>query len=459
MHRPLLCVLFLTTTLVGCSRRATSAPAAPRSLGAVPSRPTAQRYLSMPPNQHGRIPAFLSQTGAFKDVRSLVPSDALIPYELNVPFWSDGAVKQRWISLPSTDQGRTIQIRFSAAGEWSFPPGTVFVKHFESPASAAHPQPTRLETRLLICDEMGGVYGVSYRWRADQSDADLVTESTLARIESRNPASSPPRTWYFPGPADCRVCHTPTAGLVLGVKMRQLNRDLLYPATRRTENQLIAWHRLGLFNPPFREADLPTFGKLVPADDPRAPLDTRARSYLDANCAHCHRPGGAAGQFDARFDTPLPHQNLIEGPVLINLGMDRARVIAPKDVNRSILLARVNTLEQTKMPPLAHEVIDTAGVELLSQWINSLPGSPVLQPPTLEPAGGEFRSPVRVSIRHADPLAEIRYTIDGSVPNKSSAVYRLPLTIAAPTTLRAKAFKDGVSRSITVQETYIVEPP
>ncbi len=48
-------------------------------------------------------------------------------------------------------------------------------------------------------------------------------------------------------------------------------------------------------------------------------------SYLDANCSQCHRPGGTVAYFDARFDTPLEQQSLVDGKVLIDEGIDRAR--------------------------------------------------------------------------------------------------------------------------------------
>src|SRR5678809_1051572 len=64
------------------------------------ARPVSMPYLSMPPLADGKLPPLLSQTGAFKDTRHLVPSGGLIPYELIVPFWSDGADKARWISVP-----------------------------------------------------------------------------------------------------------------------------------------------------------------------------------------------------------------------------------------------------------------------------------------------------------------------------------------------------------------------
>ena len=123
----------------------------------------------MPAGTTGALPALLSQTGAFKNTRQLSPVHALIPYDLIVAFWSDGAEKTRWVSVPDGQK-----IKFAATGEWAFPKGTVFVKHFELATDETNPGiKRRLETRLLVCEESGGVYGVTYKWRADNSDADL----------------------------------------------------------------------------------------------------------------------------------------------------------------------------------------------------------------------------------------------------------------------------------------------
>src|SRR2546425_5082850 len=153
----------------GCQPGETSPP--PSAPSAVRESQRISPFLNMPPTAVGDLPRLLSQTGAFADLAALKPSAGLIPYELNVAFWSDGADKQRWIALP----GRT-KIAFAPTGEWTFPPGTVFVKHFDMPADASRQKPRRLETRLLVCAADGGVYGASYKWRADQSDADLVTD-------------------------------------------------------------------------------------------------------------------------------------------------------------------------------------------------------------------------------------------------------------------------------------------
>jgi mono/diheme cytochrome c family protein len=211
-----------------------------------------------------------------------------------------------------------------------------------------------------------------------------------------------------------------------------------------------------LFAPALDESELADIPTLAAADDARRSLEDRARSYLDANCAQCHRPGGTVAYFDARFDTPLDKQALIDGPVLIDQGIDRPRVIAPHDIWRSIAFMRVNTTGDIKMPPLGRETIDRKGVELLRNWIAGLPGREVLDPPAMSPAGGSFAGPIEVSLAAAEPGAQIRYTLDGSTPGPSDSLYQGPIQLAGPAVLRARAYKDGFTRSITVQEVFIV---
>jgi mono/diheme cytochrome c family protein len=208
--------------------------------------------------------------------------------------------------------------------------------------------------------------------------------------------------------------------------------------------------------PRIEEAAIAGYSKLVRADNKAASLEQRARSYLDANCSQCHRPNGVVSYLDARYDTPLPRQNLVDAAVVIDQGIDGARAIAPNDIWRSIVFMRVNTLEPLKMPPLAHETLDTNAIDLLREWIQSLPGPPTLEPPTMEPKGGEFKSAIKVSLKHSEPGVVIRYTLDGSAPGRNATVYASPIEISGPTTLRAKAFKSGFNRSITVQETFVV---
>jgi uncharacterized repeat protein (TIGR03806 family) len=417
------------------------------------SRIAAKPYLNMPPRADGKMPALLSQTGAFSDTRHLIPDKTLIPYDLVVAFWSDGASKSRWIAIPDD------KIKFSATDKWVFPAGTVFVKHFELPTDAANPSARRrLETRLLVRDNAGGVYGVTYKWRPDNSDADLLATSVTEDIPIKSAdGREQHQTWYYPSRKDCLTCHTAGADGVLGVKTRQMNHDFKYPSGV-TDNELRSWNRIGLFEPAITAADIANFPTLAASDDASRSLEDRARSYLDANCSHCHHPGGTVAYFDARYTTPLAQQGLINGPVLLDQGIDRPRIISPHDIWRSIAYMRIDTNGDIRMPPLARETIDTQGVNLLGEWIKSLPGRPVLDPPTLSRAGGTYDGPIEVSLQDAEPGADIRYTVDGSEPGVSDARYEKPIHITGATVLRARAFKDGFTRSITAQEVYIVGP-
>jgi uncharacterized repeat protein (TIGR03806 family) len=443
-------LIALAIGLVPASRADSPGEARPYGLA---HRIAAKPYLNMPARADGKIPSLLSKTGAFSDTRHRIPSKGLIPYDLVVAFWSDGAAKSRWVAVPDAT------IKFSANGKWIFPAGTVFVKNFDLPTDATNPSAKRrLETRLLVRDSAGGVYGVTYKWRADESDADLLPGSLSEDIAIKTATGESRRqTWYYPSRKDCTTCHTAGAGGVLGVKTRQLNRDYSYPS-EVTDNELRSWNHIGLFEPAISAAELGHLPAMAASDDTSRSLEDRARSYLDANCSHCHHPGGTVAYFDARYTTPLAQQGLINGPVLIDQGIDSPRVISPHDVWRSIAFMRVNTDGDIRMPPLARETIDQKGVALLSQWIDSLPGRPVLEPPTLSRPGGTYKAPLEVTLQDREPGTAIHYTVDGSDPDASDPLYESPIQLTGTEIIRARAFKDGFKRSITAQEVYTVGP-
>ncbi len=418
-----------------------------RAANRVPSKP----WLNMPDLASGNIPTLLSQTGAFASLRDLKPASTLLPYDLVLSFWSDGANKTRFVAIPDG------KVAFSPTGDWKFPPGTVLVKTFELPTDATKPNVARrLETRLLVVDRNGGVYGVTYKWRPDLRDADLVPAEGLHQDVTIHDASGTHvQSWYYPSRKDCLECHNSHTSGPLGPRTRQMNLEVSYPGGI-TENQLRHWNRLGLFEPAVNEADIASFPTLARPDDTTRSVEDRARSWLDANCSQCHRPGGTVANFDARYDTPLGHQNLVDGPVLIDQNVDRARVISPHDPWRSVALMRVNTNGPIRMPPLARNTIDTQGVTLLRDWIESLPGREVLSPPTLEPRGGSYDHPISVTLESSDPDAEIHYTVDGSTPGQKDPRYTGPIRIEGPTTLRARVYKEGYTRSIIAQQTYLV---
>ncbi|MGO8699487.1 MAG: chitobiase/beta-hexosaminidase C-terminal domain-containing protein [Limisphaerales bacterium] len=405
-----------------------------------PGRTVPAAYLGLPNRPDGVWPALLSQTGAFQDTRRLSARDGLVPYELNISFWSDGAQKRRWMALPEA------RIGYARQGAWKFPAGTVFVKHFELATNEAQPlRRRRLETRLLVCGTNGSVFGAVYKWRPDNSDADLLASNLTESVLIRTAAGERTQAWYYPSREDCRTCHTDRAGGVLGLKTRQLNRDIL-----------TAWNDLGLFDSAPSIAALTPADFLARTDDTSRSLEDRARSYLDVNCAHCHRPGGTVAYFDARYETPLEKQGLIDGPVLIDEGIDHARMIAPRDRWRSILYMRANTVEGFKMPPLARQTVDGEGMALLRQWIESLGGRSVVPPPEFSLPAGNFPKPIDVVLAVGEPGAVVRYTLDGSIPAADDPLYAQPLHLTNSTTVRAKAFKNGWTRSITAQETFII---
>jgi len=420
-------------------------------------------FLNMPTTFNGSLPPLLSGTGAFANTPNRTPAGGLIPYVPNTPLWSDGAAKSRYLAVPNNGGVITPgeQIGFLPTNSWTFPAGTVFVKSFDLVVNETNSgvPPRRLETRLLVRDINGAVYGVTYKWRSNNSDADLLATGLTEDLLITNATGIRTQTWIYPSPADCLTCHTPVANYVLGVNARQLNGQQTYPATGVTDNQLRTLNRLGLFNPAFDEANIAGFEKLSALTNLSASLEERSRSYLDANCAQCHQPGGTGITLDARYDTPLSGQRITNFPAAFSLGVDNACIVKAKDMWRSVLLARINTTDPNIQMPDFRNLIDTNAVQVLTDWINSLNGTPALAPPVITPNGGGYIASVRVALQSPDPGAAIYYTLDGSLPTTNSSLYAGTFTLSSNATVSANTFKINFNNSVAASALFLVQPP
>ena len=320
-------------------------------------------------------PALLSQTGAFTDLVNLVPAPGLIPYDVNAPLWSDGAAKKRWVAIPNDGTHNTPaeQITFSDTSFWQFPPGTVFVKHFELATDHNNPAiKTKIETRFIVVKPDSTVYGVTYKWNQAGTDATLLTMGdTTSYTITLDDQSTVEQLWTFPSRTNCRTCHNSNSGQILGLQTWQLNGDYTYPSMI-TDNQLNTWLSLGLFSNPFNTNEISTFLQAASVTDLSFDLETRVRSYLDANCAFCHRPNGVNGIFDARFSTPLQNQKILQQEGISNNTPVGSLIVKPFDPNHSEIWLRDNSLGNTSMPPLGKSIIDTAYISVLTDWINGL---------------------------------------------------------------------------------------
>ena len=298
-----------------------------------------------------QIPAQLSQTGCVNSTNPTQPAAGLIPYAPNAPFFSDGASKARWLALPD---GQRIVI--GSNDDFDFPSGSVLVKNFSLGA-------TLVETRLFMRHNDGVWAGYTYEWNAGGTDATRVVGGKTVQVAGQ--------TWQFPSEAQCLQCHSTAAGRTLGLEVGQLNGDFGYP-TGRTANQLTTLNSIDTLTPALTlpPAQLP----VIPNPFGSAALGLRARAYLHTNCANCHQPGGPApSDIDFRYTTALSATNACDiTPTLGDLGITNPRLIAPGSAARSVVIARVNRVGTDAMPPLGRHIIDTAGVQLLTDWVAAL---------------------------------------------------------------------------------------
>ncbi|HYF48607.1 MAG TPA: chitobiase/beta-hexosaminidase C-terminal domain-containing protein [Planctomycetota bacterium] len=78
--------------------------------------------------------------------------------------------------------------------------------------------------------------------------------------------------------------------------------------------------------------------------------------------------------------------------------------------------------------------------------------------PVINPNGGALANSAPVTLTCATVGAIIRYTTNGTVPTATSAQYTGPLTFTTSTTLKARAFKAGLTDSDTATATFTLAP-
>jgi hypothetical protein len=200
-------------------------------------------------------------------------------------------------------------------------------------------------------------------------DAELIESKGLdKKYVIKEAGGNREHVHHFPSRTECTLCHTMSAKYVLGVNTLQANRDHDYGD--RVANQLSTFEHIGLFSKPLpeRPEKLP---KLADYHDAKADLDARARSYLHANCSHCHRKwGGGNAEFQLLFALKLEETGIVNvKPNHGNFEINDARLLVPGDPERSLIYKRMNMLGLGRMPHVASNVVDKEGAEVVREWI------------------------------------------------------------------------------------------
>src|SRR5262249_54554906 len=250
------------------------------------------------PKPQAAFPRKLSETGIFTSTRDHQVAPGLIPYSVNAQLWGDHAVKDRYLGIPGLGQIGFDEISYpqpspGAPPGWRFPDGTVLVKTFSMDMERGNPKSRkRLETRILHFQQFPGTQeygdqywrGYTYVWNDDQTDADLLDEKGADKLlKIKVGDRTVEQNYRFPSRAECTLCHTNAAKFALGVSTMQMNRDHNYDGV--IANQLATLEHIGVFSKKLPEP-LEKLPKLADFRDEKQTVETRARSYLQSNCAH-----------------------------------------------------------------------------------------------------------------------------------------------------------------------------
>jgi uncharacterized repeat protein (TIGR03806 family) len=323
---------------------------------------------------------FDGQGEVIAQMKDLTPSLDLLPYAPSSSLFSDYAHKQRFVWMP-----KNTKATFNSDGTvLELPVGAVLIKtfYYDNVQNITNVGGRRIiETRLMIRKSDGWIFA-DYKWNAAQTEATLDLEGSFTEVVWKDENDVVKTSNYrIPNESQCVICHKSrdindvTKFIPIGVKPQNLNNNYNYGT--ETKNQLTKWIEAGYLdsNFTFPAADNTT----VDYNDATQPIDLRARSYVDINCAHCHGVDRHCDYRPMRFafaetkDNPANMGACVDTQDMQGFPASLSTIVNPGRPEQSMLYFRINTTDETfRMPLHGRTILHDEGISLMRDWINSL---------------------------------------------------------------------------------------
>lgn len=299
------------------------------------------------------------------ELKNLEPAFKVLPYDLNSSLFTDYALKKRFMWMPEGTKAT-----YASDGEiLNFPVGAALIKNFYYENVLPDNVTKIIETRIMIKKTSGWIFA-NYKWNDEQTEAFLDMNASSVNISWMQNGEEKAITYKIPSGTDCIICHSSHSVYTpIGPKPQNLFKDFSY--STGMQNQLEKWKQEGYL-------DTYSQNTLATADwqDTNKSLDVRARSYLDINCAHCHKPGGACDLMPENF-------SFTETANLTNLGVcvephdfvigNQQYIIHSQKGRESLMYYKMNTnIPEQMMPPVGRTIVHTEGLLLIREWIDAM---------------------------------------------------------------------------------------
>lgn len=309
----------------------------------------------------------LSEYNFFKGtLHDLIPNEeaGVLPYDLNMPLFSDYAMKQRFIYVPDGniipyEEGQTLDL----------PIGSVLIKHFYY--TSTNGTEKYIETRLLI-HKAEGWQAETYEWNEEQTDANRNIIGGNRTISAHINGTDQSFNYLIPNVNQCKNCHAFNGKQEpIGPVIENLNKNFSYSSG--SANQIATWIAMGILEAPIN----PSTAHWPSMNESNASTEDKARAYLAVNCSSCHRLEGSAANSGLYLE--YANQDSLslgfwKNPVAAGGGSGGfSYVIKPGYADESILLYRmISDVVNERMPEIGRNLSHDEGIALIREWIDNM---------------------------------------------------------------------------------------